>query len=110
MSDFGKGAIHGLLSLVGVGSVYDPVGDAQAAMSTAASQLQDTMNMNTYTTLQLQSQINSKFLQFVQTENAKITETIKQYEIVAGQQFFRENYFILIIGLLVLVMAALMII
>ena len=97
------GIAHGILGVLGLGSTYDPLGDARGKLS---SKIQEFNNMNAQMSLVAAQEEDKTIKQLYQTLNAKSVATSKQLEDTTNliwNSLEDTNLFIIFIYILVFV-------
>ena len=101
MGDFFAGLGHGVLALIGLGSVYDPLGDKRAEVAEATQKIQNTINASSLAISKEQLQLDSDLWQYITTNNDELQETMKYYNEIALDSIDTTNTFLSIIGIIV---------
>ena len=96
MADFFKGLGNGMLSLVGLGQFYDPLGDAQSDLSSAKETLQTNFTTSMQAFYSQQTQINSDLWTYIQTNNTTIQDSINLYTTLTNNKINQINFSLLL--------------
>jgi hypothetical protein len=103
VSDVFAGLGHGLLSLVGFGEAFDPLGDLRSELSTAKDTLQTTVNTSALQLATSQSDLNKDLWTDIQTKSGGIQDSIKLYSTMTFNQIKQTNLFLSFIGISVII-------
>ena len=101
MSNVGEGILHGFLSLLGVGSAVDPVGDASQAASAARKNMEDMINMSVYQTLAAQQDVQRDLKLYIDANQVGIIATMEDLNSMTQVGLERTNYFLYLTIILV---------
>jgi hypothetical protein len=108
--DIIKGAGHGVIALLGVGELYNPLGDLRSELSTANSNLQNLKNTSTFQILDGQSKVENDLFKYIQTNNSTISKTMEMYNEMSMDGIQQENLFISVLSMLVIIIIFFMVI
>lgn len=93
-SNAGTGFANGLLSLIGLGSLYDPLSDLQGELAQAHQNLTNIVNVGTLASLKAQEEEDKVLVNYIQNNNALINETMTYYNQQALDTNLTQNFFI----------------
>jgi hypothetical protein len=93
-SNAGTGLANGLLSLIGLGSLYDPLSDLQGELSDAHQNLTNIINTGTTLSLKAQVGLDNTLITYIKTNNAELTETMNLYNQQSKNTDQTQNFFI----------------
>lgn len=99
-----KGLGHGLLSLVGLGSVYDPLADSRQKLAKANSEFENMFSSDTIQALKQQYNLSEEIIQDMNAGRNAMQAMVLANRQMLVQDIKRENQFIKILALMVLVL------
>lgn len=109
-NNLAKGLVHGLASLIGMGSLYDPVGDLQNELTMANQNLVSITTTGTIAALNAQVNFDQTLLHYIQENNTEIQESMDYYNQIGTNKMQQQNYFISTTIILVFIIIFFMII
>ena len=92
MANVFEGLGHGVLNWIGLGSLYDPIGDAQKEAVKVKDQLQTTIANGSYQAFLAQNKINTEFYQYLQSQTTNVYQMIEYYNSISSQKLETTNY------------------
>jgi Mg2+ and Co2+ transporter CorA len=101
---------HGMLSLIGLGSLYDPVGDLRGKLSQAQSAMQNMINLRAYDALKEDEKIFEDLITYISTNNTVIQETQQLFSNMASNTSKQQNVFLSILSCLIFILIFFMLI
>jgi hypothetical protein len=105
-----QGLGHGLLGLLGLGEVYDPLGKLKGELSSAKDGITDIINAGTLSTLNAQVKYNETLVDYINEKDVVIQETMQYYNTLASNTTQEQNYFIAFSIILIFILTFFMII
>ena len=103
VSDAAGGFTHGLLNMVGLGFLVDPIGPLQNQISDAQSKLQGVYNNDGLQFAKNQEQINQFLQEVMQTKGEVLQEMLAINTEITNENLGRVDIALVSIGILVLV-------
>ena len=94
---------HGLAGLVGVGSLYDPLGDLKGELASANTQMQQTLNAGTITALQSSGTAQTDLLDLIKSVEGLMAQSTQANTTLIHQDIGVENLFIACIAAAVVI-------
>ncbi len=105
-----SGLGHGALGLIGLGSLYDPIGDLRGQLSQAQSAMQNMINLRAYAALQQDEKILEDLVTYISTNNTDIQETQQLFSNIASNTDKEQNVFMVILSCLIFILIIFMLI
>ncbi len=102
-SDAGKGVANGLLGLVGLGDVYDPIGDQRAKLADINAKTRAMMDIGTLQSLQVGTEISKQLFIDLKYRSRQMESFVKYNDGLIWQELARENLFITILFVVLLI-------
>lgn len=110
MSALIEGLGHGALGLIGLGSVYDPMGDLRSELADKNNQMQQYLNGMSFAVLQQEQREIDKFWAVFQQNNATTSEIMKYNSTLINDNLKEQTLFLAILSMLVIIIIIFMIV
>ena len=110
MTDFLGGIAHASLGLLGIGSVYNPLGDLKSKLSTMKSNLQEVKNMGAYNSEKEGADNSIIMVSLIKTNDEAINETMDYFHTLSMDNTAETNYFLILLSVLVIIIIFFMLI
>lgn len=105
-----EGLGHGVLSLLGFGEQYNPLGELQSELANASQNMRTVIDTASYATIKQQTVLNKDLWNYIQTNNSNIQASIELYNKLAMDGIQKENLFTSLLSLLVVIIIFFMLI
>lgn len=107
--DLWKGIAHGSLALLGIGNLYDPVGDLRGELATATRKVDNMVQNETIAALKSQQTEIAALYNFMSTKNEYLQGVIDNNNTLIWDTIQQENLFLTVISLSVIIIILFMI-
>lgn len=101
---------HAFLGVFGFGELYDNLGDLQTSVNDAKYNLSQNMNYLTLEALKSQDDLNRQTWEYLRTNQGKINETLKYYDLTSKINYYEQNIFIKSLGIFIFIIIFFMLI
>jgi hypothetical protein len=89
-----SGLANGLLNVVGLGDLYDPVGNLTTDLSNTKDKLQNIQNNNNILVFQKQGILNQDILKLINQNKELVQDQLDFYNLMNGNDFIEQGYFL----------------
>ena len=89
-----SGLANGLLNVVGLGDLYDPVGTLTTELSNTKDKLQNIQNNNNILVFQKQGILNQDILKLINQNKVLIQDQLDFYNLMNGNDFIEQAFFL----------------
>ena len=89
-----SGLANGLLNVVGLGDLYDPVGNLSTDLSNTKDKLQSIQNNNNILVFQKQGILNQDILKLINQNKELVQDQLDFYNLMNGNDFIEQGYFL----------------
>jgi len=89
-----SGLANGLLNVVGLGDLYDPVGNLSTDLSNTKDKLQSIQNNNNILVFQKQGILNQDILKLINQNKVLVQDQLDFYNLMNGNDFIEQGYFL----------------
>jgi hypothetical protein len=89
-----SGLANGLLNVVGLGDLYDPVGNLTTDLSNTKDKLQNIQNSNNILVFQKQGILNQDILKLINQNKELVQDQLDFYNLMNGNDFIEQGYFL----------------
>lgn len=103
MADFFAGLTHGMLSLVGAGDLYDPLGDLNSSLAAANSALQQAKDTGAYKVLEWNETVQEGMIKFMEGQGKVIDKQMEYFNKVTLDKLQDVNVFMVLLSLMVII-------
>jgi adenine-specific DNA methylase len=111
--NFFTGIANGVLSMIGLGELYNVSGELQKASSDAQNTLQNsvnTLNLSMYNSLQNQKKLDTSLIKLLTQQKSEIDESINYYSTISKYSLYENNIFLKFVYILVFIIIFFMLI
>ena len=109
-SDWLTGLGHGFLSLFGAGDAFDPLNQLNSDLATAKDQLNTTIQIGVQNSLTAQKDFDNNLITWLNGRLPYIEKSQEFYNQISSDRNIQENYFTIILFILVFIIIFFMII
>ena len=89
-----SGLANGLLNVVGLGDLYDPVGTLTTELSNTKDKLQNIQNNNNILVFQKQGILNQDILKLINQNKELVQDQLDFYNLMNVNDFIEQGYFL----------------
>ena len=100
-SDFFGGLGNGLLSLVGLGNLCDPLGDATSDFNTAMSNMSAMQQAQSLSSIQGITATMGHMLNFIRSKDTLLSDSIKNGNLILSNDLKQEQLFLSVTAMIV---------
>ena len=93
-TNFVTGLGNGLLNIIGLGDLYDPVGNLSTDLSNTKDKLQNIQNNNNILVFQKQGILNQDILKLINSNKKLIQDQLDFYNLMNGNDFIEQAFFL----------------
>ena len=93
-TNFFTGFANGLLNIVGIGDLYDPIGNLTTDLNDAKDKLQTIQNNTNILVFQKQGILNQDIFKLIDKNKELIQEQMEFYNLMTSNQFLKQGYFL----------------
>jgi len=93
-TNFGSGLANGLLNIIGLGDLYDPVGNLTTDLSNTKDKLQSIQNNSNILVFQKQGILNQDIFKLIDQNKVLVQEQLDFYNLMTSNQFIEQGYFL----------------
>ena len=93
-TNFASGLANGLLNIIGIGDLYDPVGTLTTKLSNTKDKLQSIQNNSNILVFQKQGILNQDILKLIDQNKELVQEQLDFYNLMTSNQFIEQGYFL----------------
>ena len=93
-TNFASGLANGLLNIIGIGDLYDPVGTLTTKLSNTKDKLQSIQNNSNILVFQKQGILNQDIFKLIDQNKELVQEQLDFYNLMTSNQFIEQGYFL----------------
>lgn len=88
------GLANGLLNIIGLGDLYDPIGNLTTDLNNTKDKLQTIQNNNNILVFQKQGILNQDILKLIDQNKELLQDQLEFYNLMTSNQFLEQGYFL----------------
>ena len=93
-TNFASGLGNGLLNIIGLGDLYDPVGNLTTDLSNTKDKLQSIQNNSNILVFQKQGILNQDIFKLIDQNKELVQDQLDFYNLMTSNQFIEQGYFL----------------
>lgn len=88
------GLANGLLNILGLGDLYDPIGNLTTDLNNTKDKLQTIQNNNNILVFQKQGILNQDIFKLIDQNKELLQDQMEFYNLMTSNQFLEQGYFL----------------
>jgi len=88
------GLANGLLNIVGLGDLYDPIGNLSTDLNNTKDKLQAIQNNSNILVFQKQGVLNQDIFKLIDQNKELVQDQLEFYNLMTSNQFLEQGYFL----------------
>lgn len=88
------GLANGLLNIVGLGELYDPIGNLTTDLNNTKDKLQTIQNNTNILVFQKQAILNQDIFKLIDQNKELVQDQMEFYNLMTSNQFLEQGYFL----------------